>query len=194
MRLLLGVTGGIAAYKAADLTSRAVKRGWEVRVVMTPNATNFVGPLTFEALSGHPVMVDALATGAAPDGVSAVQHVSWAKWADVACVAPMTASSLGRLACGIADDALITVLLALPPRVPVVLCPAMNTQMWEHPIVARNLRWLDEVGRYTIVAPTTKRLACGDVGPGALADVDDIVEALADAAGHADRADRATVD
>ena len=184
MRLLLGVTGGIAAYKAAELTSRAVKAGWEVRVVMTPNATQFVGPLTFEALSGHPVMVDTFATGASPDGVSAVQHIAWAKWANVACVAPMSASSLARMACGIADDALGTVFLALPPSVPILLCPAMNTQMWEHPIVQRNLRWLEEAGRTTIVAPATKRLACGDVGPGALADVDDIVAAIAAAAGR----------
>lgn len=193
MRLLLGVTGGIAAYKAAELTSRAVKRGWEVRVVMTPNATKFVGPLTFEALCGHPVMVDALATGAAPDGTSAIEHISWAKWADVVCVAPLTASSLGRLACGIADDALVTVLLAVPARVPVLLCPAMNTQMWEHPIVQRNLRWLDEAGRYSLVAPTVKRLACGDVGPGGLAEVDDIVEAVAAAAARiVDAGTRAT--
>lgn len=185
MRLLLGVTGGIAAYKAADLVSRSVKRGWEVRVVMTTNATKFVGPLTFEALAAHPVLTDALATGGAPDGPSAIQHISWAKWADVAVVAPLTASTLGKMACGIADDALTTVFLALPPRVPILLCPAMNTQMWEHPIVQRNLRWLDEAGRYRVVAPTEKRLACGDVGPGGLADVEDIVAAVAGAAGDA---------
>ena len=178
MRVLLGVTGGIAAYKAADLTSRLVKAGHEVRVVMTPAATAFVGPITFEALSAHPVMVDVLATGAGPEGASAVQHIAWAKWAEAACIAPLTAATLGRLACGIAEDALTTVWLALPAGIPNVLCPAMNTQMWEHPIVQRNLGWLEATGRYRIVAPTSKRLACGDVGPGALADVDDIVAAL----------------
>jgi phosphopantothenoylcysteine synthetase/decarboxylase len=178
MRVLLGVTGGIAAYKAADLTSRLLKQGAEVRVVMTRSATRFVGPLTFEGLTGHPVMVDVLETGADPDGASAVRHIGWAKWADVAVVAPLTAATLGRIACGIAEDALTTVLLALPAGKPVILCPAMNTRMWEHPITARNLRWLEDAGLYTLVAPTSKRLACGDVGPGGLAEVDDIVAAV----------------
>lgn len=177
-RLLLGVCGGIAAYKACDLVSRATKAGFEVRVVMTPNATRFVGPLTFEALSNHPVMVDALATGSGPDGVSAVEHVSWAKWATIACVAPLTASTLGRIACGLADDALTTVLLALPRGTPLVLAPAMNTAMWEHPTVQRNRRWIDELGFATWVDPVDKRLACGDVGVGGLADPEEILAAI----------------
>jgi phosphopantothenoylcysteine decarboxylase/phosphopantothenate--cysteine ligase len=178
MRLLLGVTGGIAAYKAAELTSRVVGAGGEVRVVMTPAATRFVGPVTFEALSGHPVLVDTLETGAAPEGSTSIRHISWAKWATAACIAPLSASTLGKLACGIADNALLTVWLAIPPGIPNVLCPAMNTQMWEHPIVQRNLQWLRETQRYTLVDPTEKRLACGDVGVGALADVDDVLAAL----------------
>ncbi len=177
-RLLLGVTGGIAAYKAADLVSRAVKAGYEVRVVMTPNATRFVGPLTFEALSAHPVMVDALATGAALGSLSAIDHIDWAKWATVACVAPLTASSLARIALGLADDALSTVLLAIPAGTPIVLAPAMNTAMWENPLVQRNIRWIDELGRYTWVEPVAKRLACGDVGVGGLADAADILDAI----------------
>ncbi len=176
--LLLGVCGGIAAYKAADLCSQAVKAGFHVRVVMTPSATRFVGPLTFEALTGHPVMVDALATGHGSDGVSAIEHIAWAKWAHVACVAPLTASTLGKLACGLADDALSTVWMALPDGVPSLLCPAMNTAMWDNPVVRRNVRWLDELGRYTWVDPTSKRLACGDVGVGGLAEVPDILEAI----------------
>ena len=122
--LLLGVCGGIAAYKAADLTSQALKAGWEVRVVMTRGAVRFVGPITFEALSGHPVMTAAIETGASPDGVSSIDHISWAKWADVAIVAPLTASTLGKLACGIADDALTTVLMALRAGTPTLICPA----------------------------------------------------------------------
>lgn len=178
MNILLGVSGGIAAYKAADLVSGLVKQGHAVRVVMTPNATRFVGPLTFEALSGQPAMVDALATGASGEEISAIEHISWAKWAEVAVVAPLTASTLGKLACGIADDALTTVWMALPPRTPALLCPAMNTNMWENPVVQRNLRWLDELGRYRIVAPSHKRLACGDVGVGGLAEVPDILAAI----------------
>jgi phosphopantothenoylcysteine decarboxylase/phosphopantothenate--cysteine ligase len=145
---------------------------------MTPSATRFVGPLTFEALSGCPVMIDALATGGTAEAASAIQHIAWAKWAEVTCVAPLSAASLGRLACGIADNALTTVWLAVPPGVPGLLCPAMNTQMWEHPIVRRNVRWLEEAGRYTLVAPTDKRLACGDVGVGGLAEVEDIAGAI----------------
>lgn len=183
MRLLLGVTGGIAAYKAADLVSTAIKRGFEVRVVMTESATRFVTPVTFEALSGHPVMLDTFATGAGQDGPSAIEHISVAKWAQVACIAPLTASTLGRLACGIADDALTTVWMALPQSVPNVLCPAMNTAMWEHPAVMRNLGWLADMNRYRIVAPSHKRLACGDVGVGGLAEVDDILAALDEAVG-----------
>ena len=178
MNVLLGVCGGIAAYKAADLTSQLVKAGHDVRVVMTLHAGEFVGRLTFEGLSGHPVMVDALATGASGEGASAIEHIAWAKWATVAVVAPLTASTLGKLACGIADDALTTVWMALPPEIPSLLCPAMNTKMWENPVVQRNLRWLDELGRYTIVAPSTKRLACGDVGVGGLAEVPDILAAI----------------
>jgi phosphopantothenoylcysteine synthetase/decarboxylase len=177
MHVLLGVSGGIAAYKAADLTSRLVKEGHQVRVVMTPAATRFVAPLTFEALSAHPVMVDALAPGGG-DEVSAIEHISWAKWADVAVVAPLTANTLARLACGLADDALTTVWMALPSHVPCLLCPAMNTAMWDHPVVRRNLAWLDALERYTLVAPTAKRLACGDVGVGGLAEVEDIVAAI----------------
>lgn len=176
--LLLGVTGGIAAYKAADLVSTVSKQGWTVRVVMTRGAAQFVGPLTFEALTGHPVMLEALATGGLPGGVSAIEHIEWARWANVVCIAPLTASTLGKLACGIADDALTTVCMALPAGVPTLLCPAMNTAMWEHPVVQRNLGWLEALGRYEILAPVSKRLACGDVGVGGLAEVSDIARAI----------------
>lgn len=177
MRVLLGVSGGIAAYKVADLASKLV-RAHEVRVCMTPSATRFVGPLTFEGLTGHPVLVDALATGAAPGGASAIEHIDWAKWADVAVIAPLTASTLGKLAAGIADNGLLTVWLALPRETPQLLCPAMNTRMWEHPAVQRNLGLLREDGLYTFVDPVEKRLACGDVGVGGLAEVPDILAAI----------------
>lgn len=177
MRVLLGVSGGIAAYKACDLVSRMRSSGWEVRVVMTPSATRFVGPLTFEALTNHPVMVDALASGHAA-GPDAVEHIAWAKWAEVAAIAPLSANTLARLACGLADEALSTVFLALPAAVPVVLAPAMNTAMWTNPITQRNVRWLEEVPRFHFVDPIVKRLACGDVGVGALADNEEILRAI----------------
>lgn len=180
-RLLLGVTGGIAAFKACELVSLAVKAGWQVRVVMTTSARQFVGPVSFEALSGHPVLLDTFAGSS--DG--AMDHIAWAKWCDVAAVAPLSANTLGKLACGLADDALTTTLMALPRGKRCVLAPAMNTEMWAHPVVERNLRWLNDLHRYDLVAPVAKRLACGDVGPGGLADVPDILAAITAAASPA---------
>ena len=177
MRALLGVSGGIAAYKACDLVSRMRKRGWEVRVMMTPSATRFVGPLTFEGLSNNPVMTDALGTGHS-SGPDAVEHIAWAKWAEVAVVAPMTANTQARLAMGLASDPVSTVLLALPEATQVVLAPAMNTQMWLNPITQRNAAWLQDTGRFHYVDPIVKRLACGDVGVGALADNEDILATI----------------
>lgn len=172
--LLLAVSGGIAAYKAADLCSAALKQGFEVRVVMSASATRFVGPATFEGLTGHSVMTDTFHG----EGMA---HIDWPKWADVICVAPATANVLGKLACGLADDALSTVLMAARRGTPVVVAPAMNTEMWLNPVVQRNLRWLQELGRYTLVEPVDKRLACGDVGVGGLADTAVILAAIRDA-------------
>lgn len=169
MKILLGVSGGIAAYKACELTSLAVKAGHGVQVVMTANATRFVGPTSFEGLSGQPVVTDTFA--------DAMRHIELGKWAEVVILAPASANLVGKLACGLADDVLTTTLLAVPAGVPVVVAPAMNTQMWLNPVVQRNLRWLEELGRFRIVPPTSKRLACGDVGPGALADPADILAA-----------------
>jgi len=174
VNLLLGVTGGIAAYKACELTSLAIKAGFSVRVLMTASATRFVGEATFEGLSGHLVMTDTFAGG----GAGGIDHIEWAKWADVAAVMPLTANTLGKLACGLADDALSTVLMALPRGKPCVLAPAMNTEMWMHPVVQRNLGWLAELGRYTIVEPVEKRLACGDFGAGAVAAPEDVLAAI----------------
>jgi phosphopantothenoylcysteine decarboxylase/phosphopantothenate--cysteine ligase len=145
---------------------------------MTQNATRFVGPLTFEALSGSPVLLDTFAGAPTPGSLSAIDHIDWAKWPDVALIAPLSANTLGKLACGLADDALTTVLMAIPAPTPVVLAPAMNTAMWEHPVVRRNLRWLTELQRYQLVDPVSKRLACGDVGPGGLPDPADLLTAV----------------
>ncbi|RME20528.1 MAG: hypothetical protein D6798_20265 [Deltaproteobacteria bacterium] len=174
MKLLIGVTGGIAAYKACELVSLSRKRGHEVRVMMTTRATEFVGPLTFAGLTAHRVLTD--------DGEAAMDHIQWAKWADVVCVAPLTANTLGKLAHGLCDDVLTTTLLALPAATPVVLGPAMNTEMWNHPAVQRNLARVRQDGRVIVVDPVHKRLACGDVGPGGLADPADLLAACEAAA------------
>lgn len=173
MNLLIGVTGGIAAYKACNLCSLAIKAGHSVRVVMTQSATRFVGPVTFHGLTGHPVMLDSFS--------DAMAHIDWAKWADVMCIAPLTANTLSKLAVGIADDALTTVCMALPAGRPVVIGPAMNTEMWNNPVIQRNMRWIADLERYVVVAPTVKRLACGDFGPGGLAEPSDLLAACEDA-------------
>ena len=169
--LLLGVAGGIAAYKAADLTSLLRKRGWEVRVVMTPAATQFITPLTLQTLSRQKVH---LAPFDLPeDGV--VEHIDLVKGVDLAAVVPATANVLAKAAHGLADDLLSTTLLAL--RCPLLVAPAMNTAMWEHPATQENLRTLSERG-VDIVLPASGELACGDVGAGKLADVTEIAQRI----------------
>ena len=170
MQILLGVTGSIAAYKACDLVSRARKRGHQIRVMMTASAGKLVTPTTFEALSEHPVLTDTFA-----GTTSTMDHITWAKWAEILVIAPLSANSLGRLACGLADEVVSTVAMALPRGVPAVLAPAMNTEMWLHPVVQRNLRWLADLERYTVVAPVEKRLACGDFGMGGMVEVEEII-------------------
>jgi len=163
-RILLGVTGGIAAYKAADLASRLVKDGFAVDVVMTDNAREFVTPLTFQTIVKGPVYTDSFA---AIEDYS-VEHVSLAARADAVIICPATANIIGKAAAGIADDLLTTILLAAHEK-PRVICPAMNTSMWENPIVRRNLETLRDLG-WKIVEPETGRLACGEEGQGRLAD------------------------
>jgi len=152
--ILLGVTGGIAAYKAADLAGKLTQAGAVVKTIMSENATRFVGPLTFQALTGQPVVTDLFAPGS--DG--SIQHVSLADEADLVVVAPATANILAKAAHGIADDVLSTTLLAA--RGPIVMVPAMNNHMWDNPATQANLLTLQERG-VNILAPEVGRLACG---------------------------------
>ena len=170
--VLVGVTGGIAAYKTAMLVSRLVEAGAGVSVVMTEHATRFVAPLTFQTLSGRPVGVDLYEP---PEGFMP-EHVALADLAEVAVVAPATANLLGKLAHGIADDLLTTVLLALDA--PVVAAPAMNVRMWAHPAVQANVEALRERGVH-LVGPEEGRLACGVKGKGRMAEPEAILEAIA---------------
>lgn len=169
--ILLGVSGGIAAYKSCDLVRSLKKAGADVQVVMTRNATQFVSPLTFETLSGHKVRVDEF------DGDNfSTAHIEVARWADVLVVAPATANTLAKLAHGIADDMLGTIYLAFTG--PVVLAPAMNTVMLEHPSTQANLEILGKQNRH-IIPPRSSDLACGEVGPGAMATLEDMMKAIA---------------
>ncbi len=172
--IIVGVTGGIAACKAAELVSRLRQRGAAVTVVMTPAATRFVQPLTFAVLSGRKAITDLFE---APERYEA-EHVALAQKAELCLVAPATANLLGKLAAGIADDALTTTLLSL--QCPVLLAPAMNHRMWANPIVQANVARLRGLG-YRIVEPEAGWLACGETGVGRLADLDTILKAAEDA-------------
>lgn len=167
--VVLGVTGGIAVYKACELLRLLQKRGIDVFVVMTQNACRFVAPLTFETLSGHPVAVD---TFDRPQTWE-VEHIALAKRADLFLLAPATANIMGKMACGIADDMLSTTVMAT--RAPVLVAPAMNTGMWENATVQQNVKTLRARG-VEIVAPVSGHLACGDNGAGKLEDVAVIAE------------------
>jgi phosphopantothenoylcysteine decarboxylase/phosphopantothenate--cysteine ligase len=176
--VLVGVTGGIAAYKAAMLVSRLVEAGAKVSVVMTEHATRFVAPLTFQTLSGRPVGTDLYAP---PEGFMPAcrsgrsEHLALADLAEVAIVAPATANLLGKLAHGIADDLLTTVLLAL--EAPVVVAPAMNVRMWAHPAVQANVEVLRQRGVH-VVGPEDGRLACGVKGKGRMAEPETILKVI----------------
>jgi len=170
-KIVLGISGGIAAYKAAQLARELRKRGAELRVVMTEHATHFVAPLTFAALTQAPVCASLWAE---TDSWS-MEHISNARWGDLLVVAPATANIVAKFAHGIADDALTTLYLAW--RGPVLAVPAMNTAMYEHPAYRANEAVLRERG-VEIVGPETGELACGEEGPGRLADITAIVAAI----------------
>lgn len=159
--IVLGVTGGIAAYKMADLASRLTKEGYDVHVIMTKNAMEFITPLTFETLTGNKCITDTFARDFEWD----VKHVSLAKRADVFLVAPATANVVAKMAHGIADDMLTTTLLAA--RCPILVSPSMNTAMYENPVTQRNLETLKELG-HTVIEAESGVLACKDIGKGRL--------------------------
>lgn len=174
--ILLGVTGSIAAYKAAEILRLFVKAGEEVHVIMTPAATHFVGSLTFQALSGHPVFSDPLDPQAVP-----LLHLACAEKASVILVAPATADSLSRMACGSAQDLVSAAVLAVPrspagkARVPVMIAPAMHASMWLHPATQANVKTLKSYG-YRFVGPEKGALSrAGDAGEGRMADPSAIV-------------------
>lgn len=167
--IVLGVTGGIAAYKACELLRLLQKRGMDVYVVMTKHAAQFVAPLTFETLSGHPVALDTFERPATWE----VEHIALAKRADLFLIAPATANIIGKMANGIADDMLSTTVMAT--KAPVMIAPAMNTGMWENLATQHNIETLLKRGVH-VVTPATGHLACGDSGAGKLEDVNVIAE------------------
>jgi len=170
-KILLGIAGGIAVYKVAELARMLTKSGADVRCILTRSACEFITPLTFEALTGNPVHNDLFDLTSERE----MGHISLARWADAVIIAPATASLLARLAHGIADDLLTTLMLVCDR--PVLLAPAMNTSMWKSDATQRNLKTLQQRGMQTI-GPNEGKLACGEQGPGRLAELHDIYTAL----------------
>ena len=175
--VLLGITGGIACYKSANLASALVKQGANVQVVMTRNATEFIGPHTFESLTGNRVSVDTFDR----NYQFQVEHIALADQADLVLVAPATANVLAKLAHGLADDMLTTTILAC--NCPKIAAPAMNTKMYENPITQDNLDILRKYG-WEIVEPASGRLACGAVGKGKMPEPEDLLECVLHALSH----------
>lgn len=171
--ILLCVTGGIAVYKAAALTSKLVQAGYNVKVMMSPSATKFVTPLTFQALSRNDVYTD---TFDEKDS-SKIAHIDLGDWPDLIIVAPATANTIGKLANGLGDEMIQATLLAATK--PIWIAPAMNVNMYHHPIVQKNMSTLKEIG-YKLIEPNEGYLACGYVGKGRLAEPEDITQAVND--------------
>lgn len=168
--VVLGVTGGIAAYKTASLASMLVKNGYDVQVLMTENATNFINPIVFETLTKHKCLIDTFDR----NFEFSVEHVSISKLASVVMIAPATANVIGKLAHGIADDMLTTTVMACRTCKKIIV-PAMNTEMYLNPIVQDNLKTLEKYG-YEIIKPAEGYLACGDIGPGKMPEPDVLYE------------------
>ena len=173
-RILLGITGGIAAYKSAELTRRLQDLGADVRVIMTRSATEFITPLTMQALSKHPVHLDLHN----PDTESVMGHIELARWADLVLIAPASANSMARLASGHGDDLLTAVCLAA--ECPVAVAPAMNQAMWADESTQANIQTLKTLNKVQIWGPDAGEQACGDVGPGRMLEPDVLAQLLSD--------------
>ena len=167
--ILLGITGGVAAYKSASFARLLIKSGYDVRVIMTASAQAFITPLTLQALTGNQVHIDLLDETAE----LGMGHIELAKWADLLIIAPATANTIAKLAMGIADDLLTTVCLAT--TAPILVAPAMNQQMWQHPSVKLNLQTLTDYD-YEIIQPASGEQACGDIGEGRLPEPEQLLE------------------
>ncbi len=173
--VIVAVTGGIAAYKSITLVSRLVQAGAAVRVLMTEAATRFVGPLTFQSISGQPVVTSIWNADDHHDS----QHIGLARDAHLMIIAPATTNTIAKLANGITDNIVTLIATALPPTTPMLLAPAMNQHMWDHPITQRNLATLRDLLHYQFVGPATGWQACRTQGTGRMSEPDDILNAAA---------------
>ena len=176
--VLLGITASIATYKTCDLINLLKGEGYNVKAIMTYNACKLIKPLTIQSLTGNIVHTEMF-----ENNFSEIEHISIAKWCDVLAIVPATANIIGKIASGIADDLLSTVTIALSQDTPVIIAPAMNTNMWENKFVQNNIQNFEaltvkkgnsSIAKYTIIGPRKGSLACGDEGMGALAKIEDI--------------------
>jgi len=168
--ILIGVSAGISAYKTCILVRLLVKDGFSVKVLMTENATKLISPLVFESLSQNPVHVNMFQTY----NEGNIRHISLSQWAKACVIAPLSANTLSKIARGICDNLLTTVVCALPLKTKILLAPAMNDNMWKNPIIQKNLEYLTKDKRYIIIPPQKGQLACGVYGEGKMASADDI--------------------
>jgi len=173
MKILLGVTGSISAYKAADIANKLTKEGHDVSVILTEGGSKFITALTLQTLTKNRVYEDAFSE----EDPTRVMHIDLAQSADMILVAPASANIIGKIAGGIADDLLSAAIIAARRETPVYIAPAMNTLMYENPIVQENIARLQSLG-YNFIEPKEDHLACGTTGKGALADVDTIVDTV----------------
>lgn len=173
-RIIVALSGGIAAYKSAMLVSRLVQRGAEVRVLMTEAATRFITPLTLQSLSGHPVLTSIWQHEDRPDS----QHIGLARWCELLVIAPCSADLLAKLAAGLTPDLVSLTCAALPAETPLLIAPAMNADMWGHPVLQRNLTTLrDLLPNLHEVGPGEGWQACRTTGPGRMAEPEAIIKA-----------------
>jgi len=176
MKIIVGISGGIAAYKTPELVRQLVKAGHQVRVVMTHSAGEFVAPLALQTVSGHPVRGAQRGGLFDPEAESGMDHIELARWADRILIAPATAHCIAQLAAGMAGDLLTT--LCLATRAPLLLAPAMNQQMWQHPATRDNIERLLGWG-VTLIGPAQGEQACGETGPGRMSEPAEIVASIA---------------
>jgi len=172
--IILGVCAGISSYKSASLARSLVKSGFSVKVVMTPAAIKFVTPLVFATLTKNYVYTEMFSY----DEKESLKHISLAEWANLCVIAPLSANTLSKIACGICDNLLTTLICALPPKTKILCAPAMNKHMWENSIIQKNVAELKKNSRFVFINPKTGELASGDYGKGRMAEPKDILKKI----------------
>jgi len=169
-KVLIGITAGVAIYKTCSLVRLFIKNGADVKVIMTDSSTNLISPILFQSLSMNSVYVDMYK----PVGKNSIDHIDLANWCDIFILAPASANTIGKIAGGIADNLLTTTIIALPEEKPVIIAPAMNTNMWENKFIKKNIEIIKKTNNYYVIEPEIGLLSEGREGKGVLANISDI--------------------